>query len=313
MHSPRLLKVLILSASLLLLILVATVILRRPEGAKRPFASQLPQTEKMTVQVATTTLSFVKDQGTWRVQMGSAGPFKADAGRIEGLQNSLKSLEVEDVISEKGQHASDFELNPDSATAITLLDKNQKELAAGLFGKRADDGAHTYFRYPNSPTIYLARGAVQVELNFNAWRDTVLLEAPEEKVLTLLIEGPGYETTLLRTSDTWSVNGNVIDPQPVWSLLGTLAHLRTQEFADLVARPDLAANQLRYATITLQLTEGPNQVLHIGSRDSKTRRYPVSVNDETSVYWLPEATVQAFLKKPSDFHGTHRLSRPENR
>jgi hypothetical protein len=300
---PRLLKILITTTFILALVLAGLYWMHRPRHSQRPFTASLDAAQKVTLQTGSTQIELIRDSATWTVSSGSKGPYKAESEHVKSLLNSLKEVQVEDVISERSD-ATEFQLNPGSATQVTLLGKNNAPLATGLFGKQAPDGAHSYFKYPDQTAIYLARGGIRndlVEAGVNSWRNPTLLNASEDQVLTLLIEGPGFKTALARSSDTWSCNGRPIDPTPVWGLLGQLVHLRAEEFADPVQHPELAASRLTYATVILQQHDGTSHTLHIGPLDKKSTRHPVSIDADPNVAWIPEGIVKAILQKPSSF------------
>src|SRR5258708_4771466 len=286
MTSSRLVKILLVIAGLLAFVILAIVLIQHPNHSLAPFAQSVDIAEKITVQTGSAQIELLRDSATWVVSSSSStGPYKADSEKVKNLQTGLRGIQVEDAISERPDQAASFEINPESATAITLWKSNAR-LATGMFGKQAPDFAHLYFQYPDKPTVYLARGAIRGDLgtpNLNAWRDRSLLNIAEDQVLTLLIQGPGFTTALARSSDTWSLNGRIVDPTPVWGMLGLLAHLRAESFADGSEDPRLAAGALKYASVTLQMRDNTVHVLHIGQVDPQTKRYPVSIDADSSV------------------------------
>ena len=105
-----------------------------------------------------------------------------------------------------------------------------------------------------------------------------------------------------RSSDTWSLNGHVVDPAPVWGTLGVVAHLRADDFVDLTAHPDWAADKLTYASVILQLKDGSGtSLVRIGRQDPASKHYPVSINKDPTVYAVAENTIKGILRKPSEF------------
>ena len=115
--------------------------------------------------------------------------------------------------------------------------------------------------------------------------------------MTIYIEGPGFKTALARSSDTWSLNGNVVDAAPVWGLLGQLAHLRAEAFADSTQPPE----KLTHASCIVQLRNGTTRQLRLGRPDPATKRYPAAVDKDPGIAWISEAAAKSILQKPSDF------------
>jgi hypothetical protein len=301
----RLIKILGLLAVTLTCVLIAIVLFKRPAHPPEPFAGTIDKADRITVKTGDSSVDLTRDSATWTVSGGSASPgYKADPDKVKSLLNALENVEVEDVISEHPGDAAEFELNPASATQIQLLSKSGTALAAGWFGKQAPDFTHLYFKYPDQPSVHLARGAIRGELGqaeLRWWRDRTLFNFGENQVLNLLIEMPTHKTALARSSTTWTCNGRLIDPAPVWGIIGTLAHLRAEDFVDPSKDPGLTAASLTFATVHIQLPDTTAHTLHLGKLDPQTTRYPVSVDTDPSVGWVPEGTIKAILQKPGNF------------
>ena len=305
MTSSKLLKILLLITGTLAFILVAVLILHRPHLSDSPFSGDLDKAQSITVQNGALTLQLTRG-GTddWSVSMSSAGPFKADTDKVKTLISGLKDMRVDDVISEHGDQAADFGLNPESATVITVHLKGASHVSQGLFGKQAPDYNHIYFRYPDQPAIYLAHSVGRGELGepgLDSWRDRTIVNVVEDQILTLVIDGPGYKTALARSSDTWSMNGTVVEPGPVWFMLGQIAHLKADQFLD----PGEKIKPLTYASILIQSKDGHVHTLHLGKPDTGSKEYHVALDQDMTVYGVNESVIQSLLRKPGDFRPMH--------
>ena len=82
----------------------------------------------------------------------------ADDFKVNSLLSSLKSLQIEDEISNRPDRLSDFQVDDASGTEVVIADSGGKILAEGIFGKRAPDYIHSFFRYPKESRVYLSRG-----------------------------------------------------------------------------------------------------------------------------------------------------------
>ena len=230
----------------------------------------------------------------------SAGSLPAEEDRVKNLLTELKDVQVEDVISDRPDRQAEFEINTDSGMRVVLLTRSST-LADGIFGKQAPDFIHIYFRFPDKPSVYLARGIIRGDFGrplVNDWRSHDLIRVPEAQVQSISIEGKGFKTSLARSSDTWTLNGEKIDPGSVYGLVGTLAHLRASDFVDPTS--PMTYDGLNFARIQVNSDHGSVD-LHIGVLDPATHRYPVATSQYNGVAWITEAQGKIILKKPADF------------
>lgn len=304
MNPSKLLKLLCLTAALLGFIVITAVFLKKPKKPEAPFAKAIETVQKISLEIAPRAIVLYKKETVWEVAASSGGArFSADPEKIKTLLKSLEAVRVEDVISHRGQSAAEYEINPGSATAITVHAANPTSVA-GIFGKQAPDFSHFYFRFPDHTTIYLARGAIRGELGtpeVKFWLNPDLLNLAEDTVQTVRMEGPGFKTLLERSSNTWSVNGKKVDPTRVWGVIGQLAHLRAEDFSDPAQSSSPSAGTLTYAAIEIHTTEGKTHRVRIGKLEAATKRHPVMVDEGPALGWISENTFQMLLQKPTDF------------
>jgi hypothetical protein len=303
MESSRLLKILAIVSGALVLWTVLYLYQRVPRSEK-PFANAADVAEEIAVERGGSAVHLKKTASGWKVAGEANRNYPIEEDRIKTLLSGLRDVRLEDEISSRADRAADFDVTPASGTAVRLLDPKGTTLAEGLFGKQAPDFTHIYFRFPNRSNVYLARGMIRGELGgtaVNDWRSRQLITIPEAKIQGVLIEGKGFKTDLVRAStDTWTMNGKRIDPAPVNSLIGTLAHLRADDFVDPGAYPDLTFEGLTFAKLTVKSPEATAEI-RLGSQDPKTKRYPVSISKDAGLAWLPDYTVDSLLLKPSAF------------
>ena len=271
---------------------------------KAPFAKAADKAEQISLSQGNRALTLRRESGQWKVGLASVPFYAADADVIKPLLTNLKDLQVEDEISDRADRAADYDVTPETGFRVRLLDARQANLAEGIFGKQAPDMAHIYFRYADKPNVYLARGLIRGDLGrleVNFWRSRQLIDIPETRIQGIVMEGKGFKTELVRAStDAWTLNGKPVDSVPVNSLVGTLAHLRADDFVDPAAYLKLSYDGLTYARIAVKGTDASVD-LRIGAADSQSKRYPVSIGKDAGLAWLPESSAKAILKKPSDF------------
>ena len=247
MVTSRLIKVLLLVTGVLTFVALAHFLLQLSHP-RSPFVQTLDAAQKITLQIGSGKLELNREGSNWTVGTGSGGEhFRADAtGKIAMMLGQLKALQVEDEIADRADRASEYQVDAASGIQVSVYGTNGNLLAEGILGKQVQDYTHIYFKYPNKPSVYLARGATRRDLEdiqVNSWRDKTLLDVPEDHVEAVYIEGPGFKTPLVRSSDTWSSNGKILDPTPIWGMIGVLAHLKTEEYIDLTQHPELSARR----------------------------------------------------------------------
>jgi hypothetical protein len=296
------LKKLCFAAGVLLFVWVIYVFRQVPHE-KKPFAKAADKTDQIIISQGSRALTLRRESGQWKVGLAGAPTYAADAELVKPLLTSLGGLQVEDEITDRTDRASDYDVTVDSGIRVRLLDAKQTSLGEGIFGKQAPDFAHIYFRYPDKPDVYLARGLIRGDLGRiepNYWRSRQLIDIPETKIEAIMIEGKGFKTDLVRTgTDTWTLNGQSADSGFVNALIGTFSHSHLDDFIDPAAYPNLTFDGLAYAHINISAT-GTAVDLRIGSQDPKTKRYPASIGKVQGMVWLSQGTLDSLLKKPSD-------------
>ena len=296
------------------LVVVWTVYLYRQVPRRQaPFAGAAKNAEYVLLKQGPNKVELRKNAAHWTAGLGGGPFYAADDGQVASLVTALKDVQIEDEISSRADRANDFEVTLESGAFVHISGPKNEKPAEGLFGKQAPDFNHIYFRFPDKPNVYLARGIIRGELGgatVNAWRSRQLMTLPEAKIKTIVMAGKGYKTDLVRTStDVWTLKGKIIDPAQVNALVGTLAHLRADDFVDPSADPTLTFEGLTYARVVI-ISEGASVDLHIGAQDLKTKRYPVSTGKESGLAWMSQSTVESLLKKPSAFPTAKTLAGP---
>src|SRR5262245_40730827 len=131
--NSRLIKGLSLTAGVLLLALIALTVLKRPQASSAPFSKAMDQSETITLQTGAVKMELQKEGTVWQISSSTEpGRYRADPDKLKTLLNGLQNLKLEDVISERQENVSEFEVDAASGTRVTLLDKKKVEIAAGI-------------------------------------------------------------------------------------------------------------------------------------------------------------------------------------
>ena len=297
--SPSVLKKLAGLTAILVVLWVA-YLYRQVPHERVPFKTAASSAEQILLEQGPQKMQLSKSGGDWQVvDSGLRRP--ADEEKVKALLSGLKNLQLEDEISNRADRHPEYQVDEASGTHVSLQNSQGRVLAEGILGKQAPDFAHSYFRFPNQPNVYLARGVLPGDVGTpaaSAWRRRDLIRMGESNIQAILIERQGLKTDLVRTStDTWTLNGKALPPGSIDRLVGTLAHLQASEFVDERSASNLSFEALTFARVTVK---GPNASveLRIGAPDKKLKRYPVSTGKDAGLAWVSDAAIDAILRKP---------------
>lgn len=304
--SSRLNRILTGSAAVLAVGLLSYLFFQTPRHSF-PYGSAVDRADQVVLKIGVSQVRLQRDGTSWKVDTGpgSAGVRVQDS-RVKSLLETLRTARLEDEISDQASRAADFELNPESGTQITLLNRAGSSLADGLFGKQASDFTHIYFKFPNRPSIYLMQGVIRGDLggtDMKAWQNKDLLTFPGSDIDAVLIETPKSRVYLVhKASDTWLCNDRPTLTALAETVTSALGDLSADDFVDTAQDPGLAVDKLTYAKITIQTHTAQSYELHFGAKDSETNRYPVALGVGPQVYWLNERKAEPLFLPLSYFH-----------
>jgi len=277
----------------------AYVLHRQVTPRSMPFEVAVTPAQSITLQQQGRSIVFQRAGERWTVGVGGKSRFyRVDDQRMVGLLDGLRSLQLEDVISDRADRAADFEVDASSGVRVTLRDATQKVIADGIIGKQGQRSSQMYFRYPQQNQVWLTRGMYRSDLgglDFPMWRDPQLLPLLESDIQAVEIQGKGFRTELVLSSTTWLVGGKLADTNQVNGLLGALRHLQATAFID---SPSALETSGSYVTVRSSAT---TLTLRIGSVDAPNKRVVVGLPADEGAAWVEEARIQALMRKSSDF------------
>lgn len=302
MFSSRTLKSLIAILILLGGLWLVYMYFRVPHG-KRPFQKMVKDAVAIEIKESNQTLRLQKAGEEWKAATANNKQLAIDAARMRTMLNLLNDVELEDVISERPAAADEFEANVASGAHVRVLGASDKLLAQGIFGKQAPDFTHIYFRYPDQPQIYLARGAVRGEVGpatVNEWRPKTVIDVAEADVEAISVQGPSSTVELAKSTTGWTRQGQAVAPEPVYQFLGAMAHLKPEEW---ITEGTAGAPTFDDLTEWKFILKSPKktQELRVGKRDPKTKRFAASPSPEAGVAYISEASFLPLQLTPADF------------
>jgi len=302
--SLKVLKLLAGAVGLLLLGVLSLFLWHLPKP-KMPFQGKTAKAEQIHLSQGGQQLILEKKNAHWTAILAGGTPVKSDETKIQIFLDGLESVEVEEIISDRVDRYSDYQVDDASGTHIVLMGTNQHILSEGIFGKPAPDYFHLYFRYPDRPSVHLATGMLRAELghvNLSEWRSRRIVDiADSQKIQAITIEAPGFKTKLVSLSSVaWTCNGQPADIAYVTILKEQIMRLAAQDFVDLKQYPELAREKLLFAHLDVQT--GPETYhIYLGKPNSE-KQTPVATNADDTMYWINQVQVNSLLKKPQDFY-----------
>ncbi len=290
----------LLAFTILLTALIVAHLYFQVPHRKMPYAKAIDQASRITLTQGGAGIELQRNGKDWTVQASSSPAYPVDADRLRTLLSGLPELQLEDIIADRADRAPDFEVDAASGTRVTLYGSNHAALADGIVGKQAPDFNHIYFRFPDQSNVYLARGLIRGELGGAAlpeWRSKDIVTTAEPDFRRIQIQKGGTPFTLERSSNTWMLEGRTINPAPVYTLTGALAHLKADSFI-----PDKEASTIKFSAGRIEFsTDKDTDTLSFSAPDATTHRIAVRLENTHQTYSVSEPKVLALFPKKSTF------------
>lgn len=297
----RRILVLLATACAVLLGLVLLLARRQLPVSKTPFA-QAREATQIVLKEGDREILLKKEDQKWKVAPSASSPalYPVDEPKIKAFTDSLSAVEVEDVIGDRADRAAEFEVDTAKGIRVLLSNAVKTSLGDGIFGKQAPDFTHLYFRYPDRPLVYLARGLIRgdLQVSLNAWRSHDVVPYAEAEMQSITFEKLGSKIQLNRSSETWKVNGKPANAQKVYGLVGTLAHLQADTF------PEAFGGDISGPVLTITIRAATGQVIlrigSIGSKDPMHLAVTDAIPSPGGIFQISDEKVKTLQPKLSD-------------
>ena len=182
-------------------------------------------------------IEFTKKEGTWIV---SAKGYLADSSSIEKMLDTLKTLKLSALVSQK-EDLKRYQLDDDNRILFKAL-TGQKIIFEFTMGKTAQSFNHTFVRLKDDKNIYSANGNFRSYFDnpLDDFRDKKVLEFKEESIKQIFIEKNGISKTIIlkegekdKTSITWtSDDGTPVDTKMISNLMSAISFLKCEKYLD---------------------------------------------------------------------------------
>lgn len=287
------------SLALVLTVLGAvTLVSRLPRPSTKPRTPPWPKDiQRFSLTSADLSLSLEHIDGSWRVIIPIDAP--ANEGTVVGFLASLRSLELEEVLSRRPESFLLYQLDDASGVRLKIWATGDPEPQEWVFGKDSPSGGHVYVRIGNGPEIYLAKGFSRslAGTDLKTWRDTRILPLPPDvPIQSVQVHRSGDNFILELSSNTWTVNGKMAIHEKVDPLIMGLRYLSVDDFIDPPASGPQAAKLANAPIhITVTLRSGESHVLRFGKPEKGNDvRALVRRDEDPHLMWINLTRVELF-------------------
>lgn len=256
-------------------------------------------------------LRLVKEGAQWKLVAPIEAP--ADASETDSLLQTLESLELDEVVSEKPARLADFGLETPKVK-VSVATEGVKERFVLLIGDKAPGGGGLYAKLPEKPRVFTI--ASWLDSTFDKkpfdFRERDLLHVKRDEVRTIEVAGPEGSYTLVKgEGGEWAFTKPLATRAGRWavdSLLGTLEGLRMEAVAAEDAKDlkpfGLAPKPAR--SLLLGLADGSQRKLEIGTATAD-KKYHARDALKTLVALIPSALPDDLAKGMAELRAKRLL------
>jgi hypothetical protein len=190
--------------------------------------------------------------------------YKADQANVASFIHSAKSLRVDNIVSDKPEKHSVFQV--DSTGTIVRILQNGNEKASFVLGKPGSSFTEVYARRSASNEVALVSGASSYEFNrpLRDWRDRIIFAAPKESIREVRYQYGDTTFVLALKDSAWAIGNEKVQDGIANTLLSSLSHLEADDFVDTLAlRPSKPSAQITLlgTQVTFFLVKGNDKYL----------------------------------------------------
>jgi hypothetical protein len=255
----------------------------------------------ITISQGPSSLTLERTLEGWAVSAGGA-EYPADPARLEGIFAVTESIEG-DVVSVNPDNHSIFGVDSESATLVTVTDKNDSTLASLLLGRPSKDFTSTYVRRATSEDVYAVAGFLKsyFRTDIDFYRRRTVFDFAEADLETLELIYPRRSFTLARDATGEMVliqpEDTFLDSTYVDQSMRVLSGLTAAGFHDnaMVEETGFRNPGLR---AVLVMRGGSRDTLFVGNR--KGDSYYARRSGDPTTYLLSKPIAERFLKDLDD-------------
>lgn len=222
------------------LVVVAYLVMQKPgersssgEGGEYLVAVDSLSVDQIEIKVSTGRVAFQKKGVEWFVEAPVS--YRADQANIASLIHSAKSLRIDNIVSDKPEKHSVFQV--DSTGTIVRMLQNGKEKATFILGKPGSSFTEMYARRAASNDVALVSGASSYMFNrpLKDWRDRIIFATPKESIHEVRFQYGDTTFVLAQKDSVWTIGSEKAQAAIVTTLLSSLSSVEADDFVDTLS------------------------------------------------------------------------------
>lgn len=174
--------------------------------------------------------------------------YKADQSSVASLIHSSKSLEVKNIVSNRREKHSVFQVDS-TGTRVRILERGA-ERASFILGKSGGSYAEMYARRTASSDVVLVTGASSYLFNrpVKDWRDKTIITIPRADIREVRYQYGDTTFVLAFKDSAWTIGKDSTQEGTVSNLISSLSNVQADDFVDtLTTRSSKPTAQISFA------------------------------------------------------------------
>jgi hypothetical protein len=202
--------------------------------------------DKIEIKTPVSSVVLQKNGVEWYLQEPIS--YRADQSTVAAFLHDSKSLEVKNVVSNKPEKHSVFQVDS-TGTRVKIFEKGMEKIAF-VVGKPASSYSEMYARRSGSNDVIIVSGpsAYVFSRPVKDWRDKTIFSTSRDNIKEVRYQY-GDTTFVLAFKDSiWMIGNETAQAEAVSNLLSSLSSVQADDFVDtLVSRPPKLTAQIVYA------------------------------------------------------------------
>ncbi|MBN1593312.1 MAG: DUF4340 domain-containing protein [Candidatus Coatesbacteria bacterium] len=239
------------------------------------------------------------DTGTWVVP--DQDNYPADAQAIQRMLDALDKLDRGSVVSRNPEKQAIYEVDDKLGTEVTILDKNDNELAHFFVGKAVQDFFSTNIRVAGQDEVRLVRQMMShmFKRPGGDWREKLIFDVDEAKITRYAVTGEEGSALFEKSEQgTWSTiepaDAKEVTPDDIERAPSGLAKLRASGFGEEKDQDKFELDKPKW-TITVTTDDGEAYTLKVCGEKSKAQ-YFVQREGKDTVFYISKYQVDRMTK-----------------
>ncbi len=227
---------------LVVLLIVAVLVTQKPgESSSTGEAGAALATidslavDKIELKTSANAVVLQKNGVEWYLQEPLS--YRADQSTVAGFLHDSKSLEVRNVVSNKPEKHSVFQVDS-TGTRVKIFEKGI-ERTSFVVGKPTSSYSEMYARRSGSNDVYVVSGASPEMFSrpVKEWRDKTIFTTSRDNIKEVRFQYGDTTFVLAFKDSAWTIGKDSTQESIVNTLLSSLSSVQADDFVDTVVHP----------------------------------------------------------------------------